>query len=128
MSDRFNGIAIFVEAAEAGSFALAAARLGLTRSAVAKTIGRIEGRLGVRLFHRTTRSQSLTADGQLYYERCQRALRELEAAEAALDSGRREPAGRLRVLARPPVHRPRRRRRGAATPIAKTVTALAGTS
>ncbi|XXX73343.1 LysR family transcriptional regulator [Sorangium sp. So ce134] len=97
MSDRFNGIAVFVEAAEAGTFALAAARLGLTRSAVAKTIGRIEGRLGVRLFHRTTRSQSLTADGQLYYERCQRALRELEAAEAALDSGRREPAGRLRV-------------------------------
>ncbi|MBO9709350.1 MAG: LysR family transcriptional regulator [Caulobacter sp.] len=99
MTERLAGIAAFVEAVEAGGFAPAAARLNLSRSAVGKTIARLEARLGVRLFHRTTRSQSLTDDGQVFYERCVRALAELEAAEAALDSGRAEPSGRLRVTA-----------------------------
>lgn len=84
--DRLNGIEAFVQAAEAGSFALAAERLRLTRSAVGKSIARLEARLGVRLFHRTTRQQSLTDDGQAYYDRCVRALAELQAAEAELDS------------------------------------------
>ena len=97
MSDRLNGISAFVEAAEAGSFALAAERMRLTRSAVGKSIARLEQRLGVRLFHRTTRSQSLTEDGQAYYERCVRALAELDAGAMALDSGKGEPIGRLRV-------------------------------
>ena len=70
--DRLNGIEAFVQAAEAGSFALAAERLRLTRSAVGKSIARLEARLGVRLFHRTTRQQSLTDDGQAYYDRCAR--------------------------------------------------------
>lgn len=97
MSDRLNGIGAFVEAADAGSFALAAERLHLSRSAVGKSIARLEQRLGVKLFHRTTRSQSLTEDGQAYYERCVRALAELEAGTAVLNSGKREPIGRLRV-------------------------------
>jgi DNA-binding transcriptional LysR family regulator len=97
MSDRLNGIGAFVEAAEAGSFALAAERMRLTRSAVGKSIARLEQRLGVRLFQRTTRSQSLTEDGQAYYERCVRALAELDAGALALDSGKSEPFGRLRV-------------------------------
>lgn len=98
-NDRLTGIDTFVHAVEAGSFALAAERLGLTRSAVGKTVARLERRLGARLFQRTTRQQSLTEDGQAYYERCLRALAELDAAEAAFDSGRREPVGRLRVSA-----------------------------
>lgn len=97
MTDRLNGISAFVEAAEAGSFALAAERMRLTRSAVGKSIARLEKRLGVRLFQRTTRSQSLTEDGQAYYERCVRALAELDAGVLALDSGKSEPFGRLRV-------------------------------
>ncbi len=97
VNDRLSGVAVFVQAAESGSFAEAAARLELSRSAVAKAIARLEQRLGVRLFHRTTRRQALTEDGQAYYERCVRALAELDAAEAALDSGRREPRGRLRI-------------------------------
>jgi len=99
MRDQLSGIAAFVQSAEAGSFALAAERLQVTRSAVGKSIARLEQRLGVRLFHRTTRRQSLTEDGQAYYERCMRALAELDAAEAALDSTRRAPSGRLRVSA-----------------------------
>lgn len=97
MSDRLDGIEVFVQAAQAGSFVVAAERLKLSRSAVGKVIARLEQRLGVRLFHRTTRRQSLTEDGQAYYERCVRALAELDAAEAALDGGHREPRGRLRV-------------------------------
>lgn len=97
MSEMLNGVEVFVAAVETGSFAAAAERLHLTRSAVGKTIGRMEARLDARLFHRTTRSLALTDDGQGYYERCVRALDELRAGEAALDSGRNEPAGRLRV-------------------------------
>ncbi|CAI2485764.1 MULTISPECIES: LysR family transcriptional regulator [Serratia] len=97
MSDRLNGISVFVTAVEAGSFALAASRLHLSRSAVGKTIARLEQRLAVRLFHRTTRSLSLTDDGALFYERCLRALEEIRTAEMLLESGKQQVNGRLRV-------------------------------
>lgn len=97
MSERLQGIEAFVAAVESGSFTLAAARLRRTRSAVGKSIARLERRLGVRLFQRTTRSQSLTDDGQAYYERCRRALAELDAADAAVEAGRHEPVGTLRM-------------------------------
>lgn len=99
MSERLNNIDMFVHAVEAGSFAQAAARLRVTRSAVAKGIARLEQRLGARLFNRTTRSQSLTEEGHAYYERCVRALAELDAAEAVFDARRSAPSGRLRVSA-----------------------------
>ncbi len=97
MNERLDGISVFVDVAEAGSFALAAQRLGVTRSAVGKIVARLEQRLGVRLFARTTRRHNLTEDGQIYYERCLRALAELEAAEEAFEGGKREPSGRLRI-------------------------------
>ncbi|MEW1781789.1 LysR family transcriptional regulator [Arthrobacter sp. NPDC080086] len=97
MQDKLDGVATFVQVVEAGGFALAAQRLGLTRSAVGKAIARLEARLGVRLLQRNTRKQVLTAEGQGYYERCVRALTELDAAEADLDNGRVAPSGRLRV-------------------------------
>ena len=62
MSDKLHGVTTFVQVVESGSFALAAERMNLTRSAVGKVISRLESRLGVRLLHRTTRSQSLTED------------------------------------------------------------------
>ena len=97
MRDRFDGVQLFVEVVEAGGFARAGERLSLTRSAVGKAIARLEERLGVQLFQRTTRSQNLTEDGQQYYERCLRAIEELRAAEAMLEDGRREVVGKLRV-------------------------------
>jgi len=97
MNERLNGINVFVQAVEAGSFSAAATRLHQTRSAVAKSIARLEERLGVRLFHRTTRSQNLTEAGQSYYERCVRALAELDAGAACIGTGRSEPTGRLRI-------------------------------
>ncbi len=97
MSDRLSGISVFVAVVEAGSFALAASRLHLSRSAVGKTIARLEQRLGVRLFHRTTRSLNLTDDGALFYERCLRALEEIRSAETLLESGKKQVSGKLRV-------------------------------
>ncbi|WP_076858427.1 LysR family transcriptional regulator [Bradyrhizobium mercantei] len=92
-----NGIRTFVSAAEAGSFAVASERLGLSRSATSKSIARLEERLGVQLFNRTTRSLGLTEQGQAFYEKCARALADLQAAELSLVSGRQVPAGKLRV-------------------------------
>lgn len=99
MADRLSGIAAFIEAVEAGSFAEAARRMNLSRSAIGKSIARLEERLDVRLFNRTTRQQSLTDEGEAYFERCQHALAELLEAETALDSRRAEPSGMLRVSA-----------------------------
>ncbi len=97
MVDRLTGVSVFIEAAEAGGFSAAATRLNLSRSAVGKAVARLEDRLGVRLFHRTTRNQNLTDDGQAFYEHCQRAMAEIRTGESMLESGRREVAGRLRV-------------------------------
>lgn len=99
MTDRLAGIREFVAVVEAGGFAAAAATLNLSRSAVGKTIARLEERLGARLCHRTTRTLSLTDDGKAFYEHCVRALAEIEAAEASLEFGRTVPTGRVRVAA-----------------------------
>ncbi|ASL40506.1 MULTISPECIES: LysR family transcriptional regulator [Acetobacter] len=81
MKNSFEGVSVFLATVEAGGFALAAKCLGLSRSAVAKTIGRIEHRLGVKWFDRMTRLNSLMEEGHLYYERCVRTLKELRACE-----------------------------------------------
>ena len=97
MTDTLKDIPVFVAAVEAGSFAQAAVRLHLSRSAVGKSIARLEERLGVRLFQRTTRSQRLTDNGALFYERCLRALEEIRGAESQLETGKHQVNGRLRV-------------------------------
>ena len=97
MTDTLKDIPVFVASVEAGSFAQAAVRLHLSRSAVGKSIARLEERLGVRLFHRTTRSQRLTDNGALFYERCLRALEEIRGAESQLETGKHQVNGRLRV-------------------------------
>ena len=97
MTDTLKDIPVFVAAVEAGSFAQAAIRLHLSRSAVGKSIARLEERLGVRLFQRTTRSQRLTDNGALFYERSLRALEEIRGAESLLETGKQQVSGRLRV-------------------------------
>ncbi|NLS00273.1 LysR family transcriptional regulator [Rhizobium sp. P38BS-XIX] len=97
MNDMLSGIPEFVEAVEAGGFSAAAAHMNLSRSAIGKTIAKLERRLNVRLFHRTTRMQSLTDEGHAFYERCRRALDEIQSGEAMLESGKREVTGRLRI-------------------------------
>ncbi|MBC3954845.1 LysR family transcriptional regulator [Pseudomonas triticifolii] len=95
--DRLKGIETFVAVAHAGSFTAAAERLNLTNSAVSKSVARLENRLGMRLFQRTTRSLSLSEEGAAYLAVCTRMLAELEDAETALAAQRREPAGQLRI-------------------------------
>ena len=95
--DQFDGITVFVEVVRSGGFARAAERLSLTRSAVGKAIARLEARLSTKLFHRSTRVQSLTDDGQIYYDHCVRALTQLHTAQEQIELGRHEVVGRLRV-------------------------------
>jgi len=97
MTNTLNGIDLFATVVEAGSFAQAAERLHLTRSAVGKGMARLEQRLGVQLFHRTTRSQSLTEEGALFHRHCLRALEEVRLGEAALASNKLTLNGRLKV-------------------------------
>lgn len=92
-----SGLTAFVRAAEAGGFAAAGRRLGVSASAVGKSVARLEAELGVRLFHRTTRSITLTDEGEILLERGQRILSDLANAEAELASMRETPRGRLRV-------------------------------
>jgi DNA-binding transcriptional LysR family regulator len=92
-----TGIAAFVTSVELGSFTAAAYRMGLSKSAVAKNVARLEERLGTRLLDRTTRRIGLTVDGHAYHETCLRVLSELEGAEALLASRQRVASGVLRV-------------------------------
>ncbi|PAU76537.1 LysR substrate-binding domain-containing protein [Halomonas salipaludis] len=95
--ESLNGIAFFVQAAEARSFSEAGRILGVSSSAVGKSVSRMEERLGVRLLHRSTRSITLTNEGALFLERCRRILCEIEAAELELSETRQAPRGRLRI-------------------------------
>lgn len=90
-------VRVFLEVCDAGGFAAAAPRLGLTASAVAKAIGRLEERLGVRLFHRTTRRLTLTAEADAYREACTAARQRIQRVEAELALLASEPAGLLRI-------------------------------
>ncbi len=94
-----DAMQVFVQAVESRSFTVAARRLGLSKSVVSRRITALEGRLGVRLLNRTTRSLSPTEAGQAYYERCSRILAEVEAAEAGLHSLAGGLSGVLRVAA-----------------------------
>lgn len=95
--DPLAGISVFVAAARADNFTQAAERLGLTKSSVGKTIARLELRLGVKLFHRTTRLTRLTADGEAYLAACTSALDDITAAQAALSSSNRVLSGRIHI-------------------------------
>jgi DNA-binding transcriptional LysR family regulator len=87
----------FVRVAERGSFAAAAADLGLTPSALSKLVTRIEDRLGVRLLTRTTRKLALTAEGELFVARSRDILASIEAAEAEVTAASERPRGHLRI-------------------------------
>lgn len=95
--ESLSGIATFVAVARAASFTQAGEVLGISKSAVGKAVARLEGRLGVKLFHRTTRRLALTADGEAFFAVCARALEGIAEAEGSLGSKLLVPAGRLRV-------------------------------
>jgi DNA-binding transcriptional LysR family regulator len=92
-----NEIATFVTVVSAGSFTLAGKQMGLTRSAVAKSVVRLEERLGIRLLNRTPRSLSLTDDGEVFLDRCVKILADLDDAEAAMTLRSEVPNGTIRI-------------------------------
>lgn len=96
-TDSLGSLNAFVQAAEARSFTAAGRQLGVSSSAIGKAISRLEERLGVRLFHRSTRTITLTPEGATFLERCRRIFCEIEAAELELAQTQGAPRGKLRV-------------------------------
>ena len=95
--DSLGGVISFVKTAEALSFVAAARSLGISASAVGKNVAKLEASLNVRLLQRSTRKVSLTAEGQLFYERCRKILDDLQDAQAMLSHVVQQPRGKLRV-------------------------------
>lgn len=95
--DPFIGVLAFVETGNLLSFTAAADKLGITKSAVGKSVARLEERLGTKLLHRTTRKLTLTPDGEAYLASCRHALQEIGSAEDALAARNQPLAGRLRI-------------------------------
>jgi len=94
---QLGSIELFCQAAELSSFTAAANMTGVTPAAVSRSIARLEERLGVRLFVRTTRQVRLTEGGQRYYEQCRQALLQLMEAEREVTGAQAAPAGPLRI-------------------------------
>ena len=87
----------FIATVEAGSFTAAARRTGLTKSAVSRRVSELEARLGVQLLNRTTRTLSLTREGERYLESAKALLADWDAAEAELRASGGKLAGRVRL-------------------------------
>ena len=90
-------MSVFARVVATGSLSAAARELNLSPAMVSRRLAALEGRLGVRLVNRTTRSLHLTDEGASYYESCARVLAEIEQANAAVSAGRHQPQGSLRV-------------------------------
>lgn len=95
--DRVTSMRVFVRAAVDGSLSAAARHLGMSPAMATKHVNALEARLGVKLFHRTTRRLALTEAGSNYLEACQRILSDIDEAEAAVASQRVKATGLLRI-------------------------------
>jgi DNA-binding transcriptional LysR family regulator len=97
--DRLTGLEVFAKVASSGSLSAAARAMGLSQTMVTKHVAALEARLGVKLFHRTTRKLSITEAGRNYLEASERILAEMEVANASVAVDRAEPRGLLRLNA-----------------------------
>jgi DNA-binding transcriptional LysR family regulator len=97
--DRLANMDAFVRVAETKSFSEAARRLRSSKSLVSRQVAALEAEFGVRLFHRTTRSLSLTEEGRGYHAQVARILTEIEEANLSVSKLQAAPRGRLRVSA-----------------------------
>jgi len=94
-----RGIEVFVRSAQSGSFSKAALELGMTPQSVSSQVKALEDRVGVRLFHRTTRKISLTEEGSHFYERCRSGLDSIEEGLRSLTESTDEVFGVVRLAA-----------------------------
>src|SRR5476651_2385157 len=92
-----NGMGVLSAVVDSGSFVKAADALDMTQSGVSRAIARLEARLGIRLFDRTTRSVKLTDEGRRFYEQIVPLLSGLEEAASTASQGATAVRGRLRV-------------------------------
>jgi len=99
MLDRLTGLEVFAKVDAAGSLSAAGRAMGMSQTMVTKHIAALEARLGVKLFHRSTRRLSITDAGRNYLETSERILAEIDAADAAVAADRVEPRGLLRLNA-----------------------------
>jgi DNA-binding transcriptional LysR family regulator len=97
--DQFKAVDAFIRAAKLGSFGKAAIELGVTQQQASKSIRQLEDHLGVRLFNRTTRSVSLTQDGERFFTDADAGLRKLTLAFAAAKTGIDKASGDVRITA-----------------------------
>lgn len=95
--DRIDLFRTFMRVVECSSFTRAADTLGIPRSSVSAAIQELEGRVGARLLHRTTRKVSPTQDGIAFYERCQQVISDVEDTENLFRETAAQPSGRLRI-------------------------------
>ena len=95
--DRIDLFRIFSRVVDCSSFTRAADTLGVPRSSVSAAIRELEGRVGARLLHRTTRKVSPTQDGMAFYERCQQIIADVEDGENLFRQTSAQPSGRLRI-------------------------------
>lgn len=92
-------ISAFVASVKYGSYTQAAIHLQLSRSAIGKSIVRLEERLGVRLLNRTTRSLSLTEEGRILFDYCRQILDDLSEVDNVMAARRMQPTGTLKITA-----------------------------
>lgn len=95
--DRIELFRVYARVVESGSFTRAATTLGLPRSSISAAIRTLEGRVGARLLARTTRKVAPTQDGLAFYERCLRAIADVEEIENLFRKDAVRPAGRIRI-------------------------------
>ena len=97
--NNFKHVVVFVRVAECRGFTAAANRLGVSAAAVSKSVSLLESELRVKLLNRTTRSISLTDEGELLLERCRAILLDVEATEGVIIRANQQPRGKLRIHA-----------------------------
>ncbi|HXD41731.1 MAG TPA: LysR family transcriptional regulator [Ramlibacter sp.] len=97
--DKFQEMQAFTAVVDAGSFVRASDALAVSKAAVSRQVADLETRLGVRLLHRTTRTLSLTQEGEVFYARCRELLGGLEEAEAEVTARSGHAVGTLKVSA-----------------------------
>ena len=101
MNDRIRELTFFLRVSEEASFSAAARSLDLDPSTISKVIQRLENRLGVRLFHRTSRVLQLTQEGQQFLTAAQKVMMALEDAEASIRPAMTDATGLLRLASTP---------------------------
>jgi DNA-binding transcriptional LysR family regulator len=99
--DNIRELAFFLRVADEASFSAAARSLDLDPSTISKVMQRLENRLGVRLFHRTSRVLRLTQEGERFLAAAQKVMQALEEAEQSLGPAMTEATGLLRVSSTP---------------------------